>query len=77
MRTVNVHEAKSTLSALLAEVEQRGEVIVICRAGKPIAELRQVSPQVRTMRPHPELSAIRFLDDPTLPLDPAAWGELG
>lgn len=35
---VNVHEAKSTLSKLLARVEA-GEEIVICRAGKPIARL--------------------------------------
>jgi prevent-host-death family protein len=38
MRTVNVHEAKSTLSRLLEEVE-RGETIVIARNGQPIATL--------------------------------------
>lgn len=35
---VNVHEAKSTLSKLLERVE-RGERVVIARAGKPIADL--------------------------------------
>lgn len=40
MPSVNVHEAKTTLSALLAEVEERGEVVLICRNGKPVAELR-------------------------------------
>jgi prevent-host-death family protein len=38
MKTVNVHEAKSTLSALLAEVEQGGEV-TIARNGTPVARL--------------------------------------
>ncbi|MGH8610633.1 MAG: type II toxin-antitoxin system Phd/YefM family antitoxin [Gammaproteobacteria bacterium] len=35
---VNVHEAKSQLSALLARVEA-GEEVVISRANKPIARL--------------------------------------
>lgn len=37
-KEVNVHEAKTHLSRLLAEVEQ-GEEIVIGRAGRPIARL--------------------------------------
>ena len=36
--TVNVHEAKTHLSQLLARVEA-GEEIVIARAGKPVAIL--------------------------------------
>jgi len=35
---VNVHEAKSNLSRLLERVE-RGEHVVIARAGKPVADL--------------------------------------
>ena len=35
---VNVHEAKTRLSQLLAEVERGGEVIV-ARNGKPVAKL--------------------------------------
>jgi prevent-host-death family protein len=38
MTTVNVHAAKTHLSRLLARV-RRGEVIVIAKAGKPIARL--------------------------------------
>lgn len=41
MRMVNVHEAKSTLSKLLDEVERGGRV-VIARNGEPIAELRAI-----------------------------------
>ncbi len=39
MRAVNVHEAKTNLSALLAEVEEKGQVVLICRNGKPVAEI--------------------------------------
>ena len=35
---VNIHEAKTRLSQLLAQVEAR-EVVIIARAGKPVARL--------------------------------------
>ena len=38
MQTVNIHEAKTHLSRLLEAVE-RGEEVVIARAGQPIATL--------------------------------------
>ena len=38
MRTVNVYDAKTQLSRLLESVE-RGEEIVIARAGRPVARL--------------------------------------
>jgi prevent-host-death family protein len=37
-KQVNVHEAKTQLSKLLAEVE-RGREIVVARDGKPVAKL--------------------------------------
>ncbi len=42
MKTINVHEAKSTLSVLLAEVE-RGEEVTIARNGTPVAKLVRVT----------------------------------
>ena len=44
MTTVNVHEAKTNLSKLLAQVEA-GEEIIIARNGKPVARLVKVKPQ--------------------------------
>jgi prevent-host-death family protein len=38
MPTVNIHDAKTHLSQLLARVEN-GETITIARAGKPVADL--------------------------------------
>ncbi len=46
---VNVHEAKTHLSDLLARVE-RGEEIVIARAGKPVAHLTAVESTAETPR---------------------------
>ncbi|MEX2044553.1 MAG: type II toxin-antitoxin system Phd/YefM family antitoxin [Opitutus sp.] len=56
MITVNTHEAKTTLSALLAAVETKGETVLICRNGKPVAELRSPS--------DPRLMQSRLTSDP-------------
>jgi prevent-host-death family protein len=37
-KTVNIHDAKTHLSSLVAEVEAGGEIL-IARAGKPVAKL--------------------------------------
>ena len=44
MKTVNVHEAKTHLSRLLAQVEA-GEDVVIARNGKPVARLVPCEPK--------------------------------
>ena len=49
MKQVNVHEAKSDLSALL-RLAEKGEKVVIARAGKPVAELKIVSPTRRNRK---------------------------
>jgi prevent-host-death family protein len=43
MKALNVHEAKTGFSRLLARVE-RGEEIIIARAGKPVARLIAFDP---------------------------------
>lgn len=49
MRQVNVHEAKTSLSRLLEEVEA-GERVVIARAGEPVAVLVPYTAVVRARR---------------------------
>ncbi len=44
MPIVNVHEAKTNLSRLLAQVEA-GEEVVIARNGKPVARLVRCKPR--------------------------------
>ena len=66
---VNVHEAKTNLSRLLARVEA-GEEIVIARAGKPIARLVPIEAPKRRL----ELGFMRgrawIADDFDAPLPP-------
>lgn len=47
--TINIHEAKTHLSKLLARVSA-GEEIVIAKAGKPIARLMPIGPEVAKKR---------------------------
>ncbi len=75
MISVNTHEAKSKLSALLAAVEERGERIQICRNGKPIAELVPIRGMRDPMQLHPELSKVELREDPTEPLSDEEWPE--
>ncbi len=52
-KTVKVHEAKTHLSALLAEVEQ-GQEVLITRGSKPVARLVPVG------RPKRELGFVNY-----------------
>ena len=74
MKALNVHEAKTRLSAVLSEVAEKGEKYLICRNGKPVADL---VPHVQKSRlaPHPVLSRIRIKYDPIEPLSPDEWPE--
>ncbi len=74
MKMVNIHEAKTHLSALLAEVEETGERVLICRYGKPIADLVPHRKRSR-LEPHPEMSELRIHYDPTEPLGADEWPE--
>jgi prevent-host-death family protein len=76
MITVNTHEAKSQLSALLAAVEGKGERVVICRNGKPVAELVQAQNKAREtdwLKPDPALKPLFIRYDPIEPLTNDDW----
>ncbi len=60
MATVNVHEAKTHLSRLLARVEA-GEEVVIARNGKPVARL--VSIHERAKRQFGSMKGLLAIDD--------------
>lgn len=45
-RTVNMHEAKTTLSKLV-ELVEAGEEVVIARADRPVARLVPIAPAER------------------------------
>ena len=75
MIKVNINEAKTQLSALVKAVEEKGEIVALCRNGKPVAHL--VKPKVAKgkqgrMKMIPELKG-RILYDPNEPLEPEEW----
>lgn len=77
MITVNTHEAKSKLSALIRAIEEEGETVLICRAGRPVAELRR--PMARKiadpLKMYPELMG-KILYDPTDATAEEDWPEV-
>lgn len=74
MKTLNIHETKTHLSSLLKEIEQNGERIVICRNGKPVADLSAHKPKSR-LELHPILSKVEINYDPTEPATEDEWPE--
>jgi prevent-host-death family protein len=70
VQTVNVHEAKTHLSRLLARVEA-GEEIIIARGGRPIARLQRLEGHPRKRTPGNDRIVIHAdFDDPIPEWDP-------
>jgi len=69
MAQVNVHEAKTHFSRLLARVAA-GEEIVIARAGKPVAKLVAVEEKAKRRLPGMDAGKIWIADDFDAPLPP-------
>lgn len=75
MITANIQEAKDRLAELVTAVQERGEVVVICSNGKPIARLITEDPCfVDHFAEDPRLK-VTFHQDPTLPVSVEAWPE--
>jgi antitoxin (DNA-binding transcriptional repressor) of toxin-antitoxin stability system len=72
MKALNVHETKTKLSSILAQVEMQGEKFTICRNGKPIADLVPHQKKNR-LEPHPLLSQVKVKCDLTAPLTQESW----
>ena len=68
MNTLSIHEAKANLSAVVERVRTRGEPVVLCRYGKPVAQIIPLESRQRGRRSqtHPELAAT-LNADPTEP----------
>lgn len=73
---VNMHQAKTSLSQLVQAVEERGETVVVCRNGRPVARLVPHTGELRDhFRRDPRLAGV-LLEDPTAPLPPEAWPDV-
>jgi antitoxin (DNA-binding transcriptional repressor) of toxin-antitoxin stability system len=75
MTTVNIREAAANFSKLLAAVEEKGETVLICRDGKPVAEWKSAADpaKVDRLKPNPDLKPIAINYDPTEPLPKDEW----
>lgn len=74
MITVNMHEAKTRLSELVKAIEERAETVLICRHGKPVAELKKpTSTPLDRLTPDPSLKPLFVNYDPTEPLSEEEW----
>jgi len=69
MAQVNVHDAKTQLSKLLARVAA-GEEIIIARAGKPVAKLVPVEQKKKRRVPGMDKGKVWIADDFDAPLPP-------
>jgi antitoxin (DNA-binding transcriptional repressor) of toxin-antitoxin stability system len=58
MKTVNIHEAKTTLSKLVEMVEA-GEEVMIARRGKPVAQLVVPTGNIKSSDVQPDRSKAR------------------
>ena len=72
MKTLSVHEAKTRLSAILADIEATGESFLVCRRGKPVAELVPHAKPHR-LKPHPVMGKIKIKYDPAALVHYSMW----
>ncbi len=75
MKRLNIHEAKTNLSGVLADIEKSNETYIICRNGKPVADLVPHQKKNR-LKPHPVMKNIEIKYDPTESLSDEEWGEI-
>jgi prevent-host-death family protein len=72
MIEVNIHEAKTHLSRLLAQVEA-GEEVTIARNGEPVAKLVAVPKPPKKRVLGADRGAVWISDDFDDPVDPETW----
>lgn len=74
---LNIHEAKTKLSSVLMRIEKTGESVVICRNGRPVAELGPIKQRRGSrLEVHAVLSDIQINYDPVEDLDENEWGDI-
>ncbi|MGB0460906.1 MAG: type II toxin-antitoxin system Phd/YefM family antitoxin [Opitutales bacterium] len=75
MKKVNIYAAKTQLSRLVQAVEEEGELVVLCRNGKPVADLVPHAARKAKLEPLPELKGAQYIGDPCAPLGEEDWPE--
>jgi prevent-host-death family protein len=59
MQQINIHEAKTQLSKLIAD----GKEIIIARYGQPVAKLVPLKPQTEDRKPGTAIGKIKMKDN--------------
>jgi prevent-host-death family protein len=72
MIEVNIHEAKTHLSRLLAQVEA-GEEVIIARSGEPVAKLVAFAKPSKKRVLGQYKGKVIIADDFDAPVDPETW----
>jgi prevent-host-death family protein len=72
MIEVNIHEAKTHLSRLLAKVEE-GEEVIIARSGEPVAKIVPIERTGKKRVLGQDVGAVTIADDFDAPLDPETF----
>jgi prevent-host-death family protein len=72
---VSTYEAKAHLSRLIAEVEETGKPITICRNRKPVVDLVAHREGGDPLRQDPALKGAVFRGDPCAPVAEEDWPE--
>ncbi|MGB0415972.1 MAG: type II toxin-antitoxin system Phd/YefM family antitoxin [Coraliomargarita sp.] len=75
MKRVNIYEAKTRLSQIVAQVEEGTEAYVVCRNGKPVADIVPHQSRDAVLEPLAELSGASFVGDPCDPVSEEDWPE--
>ncbi len=68
MKAVNIHDAKTHFSQLIARV-QAGETVIIARGGKPVAQLSPLKPAAKPRMPGQDAGKVEILPDFDAPLE--------
>lgn len=69
MKTVNIYDAKTNLSKLIAMV-QNGEEVVIAKAGKPVVDLKLHVPKKNKIKFGTAAGKLKYKDEDFVGLDP-------
>lgn len=75
MIAVNIHQAKSSLSHLVMQVEKEHRVVTLCRHGTPVAQIVPLRSQQNPLLMHGELQGVKIQYDPSSPLTSDEWPE--
>ncbi len=76
MKSLFIEQSRPDILAILDDIEKNQEMILIYRAGKPVASISPCKRKTRNrITPHPAMSRIGIKYDPTEALDQSEWPE--